>query len=841
MTAAFPWDAVGLARCDVLSGGERRRVIDGRLHGLPPDAEDRVPLVVYGASDSAPASGEESRTDAIDVKLLARSLFPTLGDHRLEGVARALGIAGLENAPHELILEILAHALSRAAQISPDHLALLQRLLSPPTGQLLHRAEERAATLAAYAPVADPTISKPTPAEDLHAVDAAFAPTGPIARDLPGFELRDGQLGMAQWVETCLGSKRSLAVEAGPGTGKTFAYLVPLLLRLQAHAEERAIVSTRTRQLQEQLFFEDLPFLAQRLAPATRIALLKGRDNYVCLRRWEQAVVELAGGLDRELAQELAPVATWLEESTTGDIEENAAFLSGPSRDRLWPQIRDDGRHCVASVCPFVGDCFSLRARRRAQRAQLVVVNHALLLSDAQIGRRILGAYDLLVIDEAHALEGAARDAFTHTLSRRALDALSARIGTARGPRTGWLRRAAAELDEPSRRAIRHAMGTVRRSGARLFRRLEEILPEAPRALVTDLTALDPVAEPHREDSQGLQNAFRELPEIADEELRVEKEILGAEIRAYGDLQQLTLSPPPENTVRWSERSAHGSAVHLSPLEVHQPLAELLYADLRSLILTSATLSPRDDHAFLRNTLGLDRAPGGLLWYDAEPAIPYRDRMRIYTPRYLPPIEGDLELHADGVAALIARLLQAFDRKMLVLFTSYQMLRAVHRRLPQSHSVFAQRPSEGRSQLLERLRTSPHGAVLLGADSFWEGVDLPGAELELLVVTRLPFPVPSDPIYSALAERLRQRGEEPFHALALPRAAVKLRQGVGRLLRTVEDHGAVVVTDDRLFRKPYGASLVRSLPIAPEPVASETDLVEALERWFAPRAVERSL
>ncbi|UCF10650.1 MAG: DEAD/DEAH box helicase [Candidatus Bipolaricaulota bacterium] len=844
MGVAFPWDAVGLATCDVHAERVTRRAVGGTFSASTPIVDALVPLITYGRSDGSdggpatPGVTDEARW--VDVRLLARSLLPTLGHHDLDTVAASLATPPAGSA-HALLLEVLARLLSRAAQLAPEHRGLLQRLLPQPAAGLLKPLADADTTITTYAPLPQPAAAPAAPERDAPSLDDALGIDGPLAKDLPGFEPRDGQLAMAQWIETCIASKRSLAVEAGPGTGKTFAYLVPLLLHLRARPEVRAIVSTRTRQLQEQLYREDLPFLARRLAPRVRSALLKGRDNYLCLRQWERAVVEFTGALDRELAHELAPVATWLVESSTGDVEENAALLAGPARDRLWPRLRDDGRHCLMSVCPHVGDCFSVRARRRAQRAQLVIVNHALLLADAQVNHRILGSVDVLIVDEAHALEEAARDAFSRSLSRPVVDGLVARIGSARGGRGSWLRRAASSMDPSSRKEIDESVRDVRRTGRRLFARLDEILPADARARVDDLPGLDPADRRHREDVIELQDRFKRLPEIADEELRAEKEILALEIRSYLDLQQHTLSPPPEDSVRWSERRPEGLVLHLSPLHVGERLAAQVYDGLSSLILTSATLTPREDRSFLRDALGLGDAPGGLSWFDAPPAFSYRDRMRIYVPRSLPPVEGDLDLHADALAALIERLLRELDRKMLVLFTSYQMLRAVSAKLPRSAPILAQRPREGRSQLVDRLRSAQHGTALLGTDTFWEGVDLPGEELELLVIARLPFPVPTDPIYSALAERLRDQGLDPFADLALPRAALKLRQGVGRLLRTIDDRGAVIITDDRLLRRPYGATLAASLPIRPEAAASENDLLTELLAWFsAPAAGEPS-
>jgi len=825
MDGAISWALLGLSILDVVTGDGSTRLIDGRRAEPPEAIADAVPVASFGR----PVPSERPH---IDVRLLARTVLPCLPAHDLATIARALRVRETHDEAERLAC-VLYRLLERVAETqSADLRALLGGLLPPELAELLRRVPRppRVAPTPRTEP-GTPDTRQELPAPSL---EEALAPTGPIAAQLPAFEDREGQRQMAIEVARALDGGNTLAIEAGPGTGKTFAYLAPLLLRLRENPHARAVVSTRTRHLQEQLFTKDLPLLLRCLAPHVRIALLKGRDNYLCLRRWQIAVGELVAGLDRELVHELAPVATWLVETETGDIEENTAFVTSPVRDRLWQALRDDGRHCVAQACPFVNDCFSFLARRRAQAAQLVVVNHALLLADARLRHRILGSYEALVIDEAHALEDVARAAFTHTLTRRSLDAFLYEITGGARRRGGWLGRAAPSLAPPIRTEIEEHARAVRTSGERLFRRLEEELPAEVRTRIEQPVDVRPADALHRDAVRRLHDALDAVDEaVDDDELRAEAANLVSEADEYGELLDILLAPPGEDAVPWYERRNGGIALHTSPLTVSRLLGETVLADLDALLLTSATLTPSRDPGYLRDALGLDRAPGELTLSEAPPAFSYEDRMQILVPQHLPPVDGDLDAHAAALARLIERMLQQLSRKTLVLFTSYRLLNAVRDRLHTDADVLAQAPGRGRSQLIAKLRSAKQPAVLLGVDSFWEGVDLPGSDLELLVITRLPFPVPSDPIFAARADRMRSEGGDPFAALSLPRAVLRLRQGVGRLIRTAADRGAVVITDDRLCRRPYGTMFADALPVPLCAVANGPELLTRLDLWFA--------
>ncbi len=793
-------------------------MVDGEPRPTSPLPDAPLVEVRYGGGEGG----------AIDLLLLARTLLPTLPDHRLPTVAGHLGIAAGERTPREVIALLLPRLLAEALSLDPGLVSLLGELLPPPTGSLLHALVPFAGT--APAETEAQAAVEPTPVTSLA---EAWSQDGPIARGLPAFEARAGQVEMAECVHETLEKGNTLAVEAGPGTGKTFAYLIPAILLLRDEKIGRLVVSTRTKTLQEQLFLKDLPFLIRTLAPRLRVALLKGRESYLCLRRWQGLLGELTGRLEADLLTALAPVARWLFQTETGDIDENQAFLSDRTARDLWYRLRDDPRHCIAPVCPFAAtDCHSLTARRRAREADLVIVNHALLLADARAGGMILGDYGHLVIDEAHALEGAARQAFTSTLSERTLDLLLSEVEPTRHP-PGWLGRVSLAPDDRALVRARDLIAALRGMNAHLFADLGRALPAEARGRTPSLDLLSPHAQRLAETLTALRTDLEGIAASLDEEeVRREADGLLGGLGEAAALASSLLLAPPEGRVHWYERTNGEASLSSSPLEVADLLAEALYARLEGLVLTSATLSLGGSFDYLAETLGLAAAPGETATAVVEGAFSYGERMRAYLADFLPPVDGPVEAYANALALLLGEVARTTGRKTLALFTSYALLHAVRGHLSGEAQVLTQGVDGPRGKVIERFRRSAGGTILLGTDSFWEGVDLPGKDLEILVVTRLPFPVPTDPILSALGEALERRGRDPFVDLALPQALLKLRQGVGRLIRTRSDRGAVIVTDRRILEKSYGRRFAASLPVPGERVTSLQNLLLDLGSWF---------
>ena len=828
----IPWDRLGLARFRAIVAAHATGDVAYFADGVPseasgdPDSDVQAePDVVFGSYETA----DVART--FDAQRLSQLIEPTLSDHSLAALCLHFGVEMAPDRPACSLGEVFLAAVAEACSLEKDIVALLAQLEDEPLSGLLSRILllPRMEWQCAGSGASEDASSEPP---DVPAPSAGWLEdTGWVSRALPMFERREGQICMSKEVADTFSGGGSLIVEAGPGTGKTFAYLIPAIERLTCGDDVRVVVSTRTKQLQEQLFFKDLPFLLERVGRGLKVALLKGRENYLCLRRWEILIRELSEGLERRKLRLLAPLVRWLWETETGDIEENTAFHSQPGAQELWARLCDSHLHCVEPFCPLTNDCLSNKARRKARAADLAVVNHSLLLHDLGVARRVLGPYTHLIVDEGHALEESARSAFTATLAPRVIDRLADELTPSRRRRVGFIRRAETRSEE-ERRAT-NLVASMRSGGEAVFRALEQDLPperrgELPGLGQRSVERIDRL----RSAVDDLEDAIKDIVDgIEDPELKREGEGQLMAVREVSSLLARLISPPDEETVRWFERDRRGLSIFFTPLEVAPILARSLYPLLEGFVLTSATLSVDGDFGYLLRTLGLDEDVAVRTVSVASP-FSYADSMRLLAPASFPLPTEDGEAYADALAELLNRLARGTGRKGLALFTSYRLLEEVRERLGEDVDVLAQGADGPRSKLIDRFRSHPSGMLLLGTDSFWEGVDLPGEQLEYLVVTRLPFAVPTDPVQSALSRHLLARNHEPFFELSLPRAVLRLRQGVGRLIRTQRDRGVVILTDRRILTKSYGKLFVSSLPTTLCVGQTTEDLVKDAASWI---------
>jgi len=819
----LPWKELGLSRFLVQDSSEKLLFVDGKAQpGTELGAAKGLVSIAYV---------KEETPRAINLRVLAKAFLPTLPDHSLSSLCAYYHIPLQQPHKKEAIGTLFAFLIREGLGLNPEVISLLGQLLPPSTGEFVRHLLPLAETVETkteeepLGPTQPPTTS----------AKEALSSNGVIAQQLAGFEIRPAQQKMASLVAQIFKQGGTLAAEAGSGTGKTFAYLVPALLHLQVDSEERLVISTRTKQLQEQLFFKDLPFLISQLNPQLKVVLLKGRENYLCLRRFETMLVEVIEGLEQQMGPLFGLLVNWRFQTRTGDIEENGAFLCDSGWSTLWARLHDDPRHCLGSDCPFFDDCFSFAARRRAREADLVVVNHSLLLADLQTGGGILGGYQYLVIDEAHALERAVRQAFTTTLTSHTLDDLTARIERVKGRGSADFVHSLS-LSRADRRVVRlrELVSTLRTANTHIFSSLETHFADGRRGRLSGMDGFRPLVKQLVSTIDRLKEVVEQIGEaLVDPEKKHEAEGLILEAEADSSLFQSLFGSPEENHVHWYERRERGIALLNSPLEIAAFLQEALYPKLAGLILTSATLSLGGRFSYLGKTLGLDAAPKDVNCALLESPSSNNRRMSIYFPEFLPPVDGLIENYADAISSLVGAVVVTMNRKVLVLFTSYRLLRAVEQRISEAIVVLAQEPDAPRSKLLEQFRGIKGGAILLGTDSFWEGVDLPGAELEILVITRLPFPVPTDPVFLAMTERLREKGEDPFLNLAIPQAVLRLRQGIGRLIRKRTDRGSVIITDSRVFRKRYGQFFAACLPISGKRIRTQEELLVDLRFWFS--------
>ncbi len=767
-----------LDRCGILSPG-------GRLPRAVRVVADRGALAGLARGDGPPW---------IELRPLAELVWPDQVDLSLPALARRAGLLLPETAlAHaEALGRVFLRLLREAGAFPPTARALAAELLPGPDW-------------IEPPPVLTP---RPRPARP-QGVDEAFGcltAAGLLSH-------REGQLGYARAAAEAFAEDGVRFLEAGPGTGKTFGYLIPLLLHLAA-GEGRAVVATRTRALQEQLWRRDLPFLQEHLGIDLPCALLKGRENYLCLRALEALGRQL---VPREV---LVPLLAWVSRTETGDLDEIAGLRARPEGAGVVEALADLPHRCPGRSCASWDRCPSRRAREKAREARLVVVNHALLGADLASGGTLLGPYDVLVADEAHALPAALRDALSASLAPPVIPRLLGELrrgggglleawshgAAVDGAVTAWERVAAAH------RAFWAAAGAA--------------LPgEVGRYGKAEVASFLPTGALLAQALDGLADALAEVSCDLPDEDAAHARGLAAEVRRAEALVGHLLRPEGEARVFWYARGPHGLTLTSSPVDVGEFLRPGLWSTLRSAVLTSATLSVGDGGAALARELGLEPPAAFQAW---PSPFPY-DRVGAFVLRYLP--HPDAPEFPAALAATLRQALAAAPCRALALFTSRRALLATAAHLGPLPVLVQGRDGE-REALLSRFRHHPPPVLLLGLDSLWEGIDLPGEELELLVVARLPFPVPTDPMVEAQADRIRARGGSPFQELFLPRAVLRLRQGVGRLVRTPTDRGAVLLADPRLSERGYGREFLHALPVPPRWVDDPDALVVALAELF---------
>jgi len=612
----------------------------------------------------------------------------------------------------------------------------------------------------------------------------------PLAAVLPGFAPRPEQLEMAEAVATAIDQREQLLIEAGTGTGKTLAYLLPLL-----DANRRAIVATGTRTLQDQLFHRDLPTLSRALGRAATVRLLKGRSNYLCLQRLERARLAAPRGVLRDLTR----VDAWAAATTSGDIAE----LSGiPDEAPIWPQITSTVHNCLGTDCPFYRDCYLVQARQSAREADIVVVNHHLLLADLAIRDggfgELLPGVDVVVVDEAHHFPDVAQSYFNTSLSSgQVTDMLSdIRDELAAGGQ-------GSDAVDASLRDLRDALA-----------RLADNLPSGQDA------------QAWNEGEAGPDEALAELGEQLDElaeSLRALPDESSALRRSRERARQAAaavetiLGAGVDSALRWIRRSARGFSVNLTPLDISAQLAQLLESQPCNWIFTSATLAVGEDFSHFRDRLGLQ----DIACRRITSPFDFARIARLYLPADLP--EPNAPGYTSAVVSAALPLVEASRGRAFLLFTSHRALRLAADELTACKRFRFPLLVQGeapRSRLLEQYAALPD-AVLLGTATFWEGVDIRGDGLVLVVIDRLPFASPADPLLAARLDALRRAGGNPFRDYQLPQAVLALKQGVGRLIRDYDDHGVVMICDPRLQRRSYGGVFLKSLP--PMPVLNDPD------------------
>jgi ATP-dependent DNA helicase DinG len=657
-------------------------------------------------------------------------------------------------------------------------------------------------------------------------VETLFAVDGPLARTLPAFEPRAGQVEMAGAVARAFEQRGVLLAEAGTGTGKTLAYLVPAVL-----SRERVLISTGTKNLQEQIFFKDIPALRDALGVPFTATYMKGRANYVCLHKLDR----LNDGADPASHDVFLPmIRGWAMRTETGDRAELADL---PEDLAFWSDVAATADTCLGAECPRYDECFVTRMRQRAAESDIVIVNHHLLCADAAVRQNAYGEVipgcSRAIVDEAHQLEDVATQYFGYSVSNYRVDDLARDVERLVEAGDGGDGAARAELEQAVESLRDRARtffteltfahrGTGRVKAEERVRATPGSLSEVRDAAADLSGALDrlestlvslkvrpkPDATYEDEGNRGV----RLQPDLSSVDEDGLAEQTAALARRAGELRddlRLLVRADDDRYVYFVECRGRGVFLRASPIDVSAIVRELLLDRMQTTVLTSATLTVDGSFDYIRSRLGIHAA--------AEIRLPsefdFENQAILYLPRRMP------DPRSDGFALAAGRevteILRRTQGRAFVLFTSYATMRAVQAiaEMALDYPIFAQ-GSAPRSQLLNQFRTTPH-AVLFATSSFWQGVDVVGDALSCVIVDKLPFASPSDPITAARVDAIRARGGDPFGDYQVPLAILSLQQGLGRLIRHRQDRGVLAVLDPRLRTKAYGARFVASLPPAP--------------------------
>ncbi len=624
-------------------------------------------------------------------------------------------------------------------------------------------------------------------------INAILGPGGILEHAIQGYEHRQQQIRMALESFEALEAGDRLIIEAPTGTGKTLAYLVAGAL-----SRKRVVISTGTKNLQEQLFFRDIPFVQDKIFPDLKAALLKGRGNFVCHARLRRFLRQphLQGLTD---SGPLDEILKWYRRTREDGQGDRAELVNLQDDDPIWPEICSTTETCVGKSCPDRTDCFVLKMRARAYEADLMVVNHHLLMSDLAVKEsgfgEVIPRYDALVVDEAHGLEDAATQHFGFHVGQF-------RIGR-------LVRDARLELNQAGAEAqkFQEVLSAVESHGRRLFGGFPEV--GSSRVTLPAVQAdLAEIRDSLCGNLQALASMVSNVPKISDELRSVARRAL--EVSA--EIEIILASEPPGDFACWAERRDRNVMLHASPVEVGELLKAKLYERVPAIVFTSATLSAGGTFDYFKSRLGLDDDPPPSEVILGSP-FDYACQTMLYIPRAIP--EPNAHGFSEALAPVLEEILTRTRGRAFVLFTSYRNMEHVHGqmegRVPFPLLIQGSKP---KSRLLEEFRERT-GSVLFATSSFWEGVDVQGEALSCVIVDRLPFAPPNEPIVSARIEKVRRLGQEPFYSFQVPMAVIALKQGLGRLIRTRSDRGILCILDLRILTKPYGKIFRQSLYESP--------------------------
>ncbi|MFW9316078.1 ATP-dependent DNA helicase [Glaesserella parasuis] len=612
----------------------------------------------------------------------------------------------------------------------------------------------------------------------------AFSPEGTLSQNIHGFRPRDAQLEMAQAVGRAVKFAKSAVIEAGTGTGKTFAYLVPALL-----SGKKTIISTGSKNLQDQLFNRDLPTIQKALKYKGKVALLKGRANYLCLERLDQVIAMGVVG-DKSVLADLAKVRKWHTGTKTGDLSECITIAEDSP---ILPQLVSTAESCLGSDCPNYKECYVVQARRKALEADVVVVNHHLFCADMAVKETGFGELipdaELIIFDEAHQLPDIASQYFGQSLTSRQLFDICKDSNIVYRTELKDLAQLGKASDHLQKvvQDFRLLLGDGNKRG-----NLREILQdpkvvEGFAKLNENIDFLSEVVKKSLGRSETLDKIFERLAEVK------------AQLKRLGDTSVV-------GYCYWYEINGRSFGLHITPLTVADKFGEQMRANQVGWIFTSATLEVGGKFDHFCQRLGIENAEQMVL----QSPFDYARQSLLCVPRYLPDTNKSHTL--TELAQLLKPVIEANNGRCFLLCTSYFMMRGLADFLREQSSLSVLLQGEtSKSRLLEKFVAEPN-SVLVATQSFWEGIDVRGDALSLVIIDKLPFTAPDEPLLKARMEDCKLQGRDPFNDIQIPEAVITLKQGVGRLIRDVTDRGAVIICDSRLVMRQYGSTFLKSLP-----------------------------
>ncbi|MFP4548537.1 MAG: helicase C-terminal domain-containing protein [Fidelibacterota bacterium] len=828
-----------------------------------------------------------------DTLMLARAFYFYLPNHKLGTVAEYCGYSsdGSHRAEADtfntgrIFLKLVDEAMLYDAETFNTILRILKHVRSPNKElykNLLERAKRDKTLLTKKKPKIDwksqSNIAGKNSDDFLPEIGeddigpAYFSAASKISEVLENYEPRPQQTKMAEIVYRTIEKGKLSMIEAGTGVGKSLAYLVPAVLQLKKPRSEedkvRIVVATNTKNLQEQIFYKEIPFIQKKLKLGFKATLLKGRSNYICLTRWKTLLAELKGRVKADMRAAMIPIVIWLKHTKTGDIAENSGF-NVKRNWWLWKEICSEPGYCTTDQCKKEEGCFLGKIRRHAAVADMVIVNHSLLFADAASENSIIPGYTDLIIDEAHNIEKNAYTYFATSVNYNKISYLlndlvkpgSAGIGLLKDVESVATRMkqehnirtlldSMAGLIEEAREISERFFAQIAREKFKsipekekaygIKRRYKDFFNEFPK--MEDISAefieaLDKLKKEVTILSEKMDTIVKDQPEIFDK-TRTELINKQADLVEFKVALEILSESNDPDMIFWYEMDKKGSekSVELSctPLNISEKLYNSIYEKLNSIILTSATLKIFNSFDYFKNRIGVkyfDRSDVATVSVGSPYDYDKQMKLLVYTPE-----QGGYNSYLSN-SELILSLAREAEKGIMFLFTSYTSLKKVYNNVYSDFQkmgikLLAQGMGTARSALLEQFKAEKK-SVLFGTDSFWEGVDVRGDALQILIIEKIPFAVPSEPIIEANNEELQNQNRNAFMEYYLPEAILKLRQGIGRLIRTSTDYGVVIFLDNRIDTKRYGGMIKKSIYTEYETMFGKENLIKSIHEFFS--------